>query len=134
MGLVLKMDARWLYRLSPILILVGLSGLVLVRQENQVFTCYVIAGLGCSYFFPFSTSIATRYFYESRHRLASLSVAALMLGSILGSITVGFLNRVARVTLAHAFQASLLCAIALIVFTWRLTREKPAPSAPSQTS
>jgi fucose permease len=129
----LKLDARFLYRLSPVLMVLSFAGICFIQTESQMVLCYMAAGLACSAFFPLTVSLSTRYFYEERDKLCSLSVAVLMLGSLVGSVGVGLLQSVPGFQLSFAFQATILAALLLLVLSLKLTPQgaKPASAQPA---
>ncbi len=106
----LRMDARFLYRVSPFLIILSLAGILWNREESRVLPLYVLAGAGCSYFFPLSISLSTRYFDSWRELLSSLTVAGLMLGVGFGNSMAGFLRSRAIFNLEQIFVGLMLSA------------------------
>ena len=122
--LVMKVDARYLYRLSPACVAASLTAILMTRSESRVLLFYVAAGLSCSYFFPFSVSLSTRYFEGWHDRLASMAVAALMLGVGVGSVAIGFLRDRNVIDLGHAFMIAIACAATAACAAFLVTRRK----------
>ena len=124
--LAIKIDARHLYRFSPVFMALSLLAIILTRAESRILFFYVAAGLACSCFFPFSISLSTRYFNAWRGRLSSMAVAALMLGAGVGSSAVGFLRDRKVINLSQAFLAAAACAVTIASTGFGLTRRKLA--------
>lgn len=122
--LMIKMDARALYRISPLVMVVSLLAIILTNHESRVLWFYISVGLGCSYFFPVSISLSTQYFDSWRDDLASLAVAALMLGTGVGSFAVGLFYDKRAIQLGHAFASAAACSVMLAASALFLTRLK----------
>jgi fucose permease len=120
-------DARMLYRLSPVVILAGLLYIVETRVESRILLGYMIAGLGCSYFFPLTISLSTEYLDEWREVLPPLVVAGLMLGVSIGSGLVGALRDRGVIGLDQAFGSALGSAAAAGILALILVIRKPVP-------
>jgi len=122
--LTLVMHARFLYRLSPIVIVTGLLMIVFIRGEDRILAAYMTVGLGCSYFFPLTISLATEYFDQWREILPPLIVAGLMTGVFIGSFLVGFFRDHSLLSLSGAFLGAALSAGTAGLFALFLTRRK----------
>lgn len=122
--LTIRIDARILYRISPALIAVSLFAIITAKAESQIVPLYILAGLGCSYFFPISISLATQYFEAWREKISTLSVAALMLGVGIGSSFIGFLKNSMVIGLNQAFMIAALCAVVIGFSAFDMTRQK----------
>ncbi len=122
--LTIKIDARILYRISPALIAASLFAIITARAESHIVPLYILAGLGCSYFFPISISLATQYFEAWREKISTLSVAALMLGVGIGSSFIGFLKNSMVIGLNQAFMIAALCAVVIGFSAFGMTRQK----------
>ena len=127
--LVLKIDPRYLYRFSPFFLAAALTANSLNQHESLSVFLYVAIGLGCSYFFPLSISLSSRYFEAWKERLASLAIAALMLGVGVGSSVVGFLRDAGIVNLSQAFLGAMIGILFVAAIAFWLTRHKPEPQA-----
>ncbi len=119
----LRMDARILYRVSPFLIILSIAGILWNREESRVLPLYVLAGAGCSYFFPLSISLSTRYFDSWRELLSSLTVAGLMLGVGFGNSLTGFLRGRGFLNLEQVFLGLIMSAAVTAFFAVFLTRQ-----------
>lgn len=124
----IRVEARKLFRFAPFVVVIGLWMLSGVRTEAEVFLPYMIIGLGCSYTFPVSVSLTTRYHESRREVLPSFMLAGLMTGVGLGSSAIGFFHGLGWFTLNQAFGAAPAVALALCVVFHFLTR-KPLPEA-----
>lgn len=120
----LRVDARFLYRVSPFLIILSLAGILWNREESHVLPLYVLAGAGCSYFFPLSISLSTRYFDSWRELLSSLTVAGLMLGVGFGNSVTGFLRSRGFFNLEQIFFGLVMSAAVVAFFAVLLTLPK----------
>ncbi|HTL46550.1 MAG TPA: MFS transporter [Verrucomicrobiae bacterium] len=116
-----------LYRISPFLIMGALAANLANREEARVLLIYAATGFGCSYFFPLSISLSTRFYDRWRDTLAGGCVAALMLGVGVGSSLAGFLRDRGWMNLDQTFMAALGCAAVVAVLAWILsTSSRPA--------
>jgi len=123
-GLSLKVDARFLLRVSPVVMVIGIIVLMNTYEESSIYVPYIISGLGCSYFFPVATSLVTHYCDEYRDMLSSLMISGIMIGVGLGSTAIGFFRNIQFITLNQAFQIALVCSAALFCISLLLTRRK----------
>jgi MFS family permease len=126
--LTLKVEARFLHRISPVLTLAGLLLVLGTASEIWIPLPYIVVGLGCSYFFPLNISLATQYHDRWREVLSALSVTGLMLGVGLGSTVVGFLRDWHVINLQFAFGMATGCAVVLAFLSVALTTESPRAS------
>jgi fucose permease len=125
--LTLKIDSRWLYRVSPAIIVASLLMIIAIRSEDRILFSYIAVGLGCSYFFPFSLSLSSRYHDEWRESLPAFVVAGLMAGVCIGSFVIGFLRERMWIDLGQAFGIAAASASLVWFLAIYLTWEKPAP-------
>ena len=100
--LSLKLDAWYLYLLSPMIIFTALS-LLISLSGPVILGVYALLGLGCSYFFPLSLSLATRTYPKDQERISGLAVGALMLGVGICNFFVGYLKSSGSLSLNQAF-------------------------------
>jgi len=121
--LAIWIEPRKLFRVAPFIALGGILLLNTVRQEAAVFLPYMIIGLGCSYTFPVSVSLTTRYHEAQRELLPSFMLAGLMTGVGAGSSAIGFFSGMGLFTLEQAFGASAAAAAGLCVSFFFLTRK-----------
>ena len=123
--LSLKLNGWYLYLFSPLAIFLGLF-LLLSFEGTTVLWVYVILGLGCSYFFPFSLSLAVRSYPRYQERISGLSVAALMLGVGMCNFFVGYLKNNAYLNLNQAFGGALGISFLLLWGVFFLFLKKPS--------
>lgn len=124
--LVIKIDPRYLYRLSPLVIIASLAAILSTHSEAKVLYFYVAVGLGCSYFFPLSISLSSQYFDRWRDQLASLCVASLMTGVGFGSTFTGLLRDHFGVPLQTSFMGAAVSAALAFIAAFLVTR-RPIP-------
>lgn len=122
--LTLKVDARIFYRISPWIVLLGLLLLLRSREESDVPLCYALLGLGCSYFFPLTVSLATHTFDSYRQKLTAWIVAGLMAGVGVGSCLVGWLKNQSLLELNQSFHGAAVCMLVLAVISFFVTRRR----------
>lgn len=121
--LAIRIETRKLFRAAPFVVLGGLILLNLVRSEAMIFLPYIVTGLGCSYTFPVSVSLTTRYHESRREILPSFMLAGLMTGVGVGSSAIGFLSGAGLFTLDQAFAGAIGAAAGLCAIFYFLTRE-----------
>ncbi len=119
-----RMDARFLYRGSPVVITAALTALVKVQTESAAVPIFAVIGLGCSYFFPLSISISTQYYDAWRSELSSFGIAAIMAGVFFGTTLMGFLQDTKLVRIHQTFVLAASCGAVLTGFAFLLTRKK----------
>ncbi len=112
--ITLRIDGWYLYLLSPVLIFCAVS-LVLAADPSLIFISYMLLGLGCSYFFPLSISLATRSFPQWQEQISALSLAALMAGIGFGNFVVGALKTANVISLKLAFESAAFLSLALLL-------------------
>ena len=100
--LSLKLDGWYLYLFSPVLIFTALSLLVSLSGP-VILVIYALLGLGCSYFFPLSVSLAIRTYPKDQERTSGLAIGALMLGVGICNFFVGYLKSSGSLSLNQAF-------------------------------
>ncbi len=116
----LRWDARILYRISPFVIALSLTGILLNKTESSTAVLYILAGSGCSYFFPLSISFSTRAFDRWREPLSSLTVASLMLGVGAGSSLTGFFRSRGILDLHQVFTGLIFCSLIVAALAHKL--------------
>lgn len=127
----LRRDARILYKISPFIIAASLTGILLNKTEAYTALLYILAGAGCSYFFPLSISLSTRAFDRWREPLTSLTVASLMLGVGAGSSLTGFFRSRGILDLHQVFIVLILCSLVVAALALKLCA---LPSLNTQTA
>ncbi len=126
--IAIRVETRQLFRFAPFVVVVGLLMLRGVRTEAEVFLPYMVIGLGCSYTFPVSVSITTRYHESRRFVLPSFMLAGLMTGVGLGSTAIGVVHGLDWFKLDQIFGSTAAVGIILCALFYVLTR-KPLPVA-----
>lgn len=116
-GLVFWIDSRKLFQVSPIIGCLALLLIINNFNEANLIPLYALLGIGCSYFFPLTIAIATRYYDQWRDTLTSLSLAFLMTGVGIGSFVIGFLNDAKLLPLSFALHIAGACLFLLAIFT-----------------
>lgn len=119
-----KIDASILYQLSPPVMAGSLLLVVFSRASGLMPVFYLAVGLACSYFFPLSISLSTRFYGESKDSLSGYMVGSLMLGIGIGSSLVGFLRDQGIIRLSHAFLSAALVAAVLGALSFALIRSR----------
>jgi fucose permease len=120
--LSMRVSSQLLFRTAPFVAMAGLILLRSTRAEADIFFPYAVIGLGCSYTFPVSVSLTTRYHEADRLILPSFMLAGLMTGVGIGSTAIGFLRGVNVFTLDQAFTGAIAAAAGLCVIFYVLTR------------
>jgi fucose permease len=121
-ALVLRISPKMLYWLSPVVIMGGIFLMIRSVSEHEVAMSFIISGLGCSYFFPLSISLATGYYDRWREGISGLTMTGLMVGVGLGSFSIGFMKGLWGMPLSFAFIIALFCAAGLWVISMGLMK------------
>ena len=125
--LSLKLDGWYLYLFSPAIIFVAILLLISLSGPSVLWS-YVLLGLGCSYFFPLSVSLALRTYPKHQEKTSGLAVAALMLGVGICNFLVGYLKAHSYVSLNQAFGGvawvSLLLLFGVLFLFFRESKKK----------
>lgn len=133
-ALLVRMPARPVWRLLPLLMALAFWLLPAVRGPLDGMAAYGLAGLACSAFFPLTVGIASAHYPRQAALVSSLMVSALMLGVGLGSYGLGPLR--AAMPLARLFPwaaAVPLLALGLGLLTERRSGTPPVAAARPQT-
>lgn len=120
----LRVDARLLYRFSPAAITLSLFLLLGLSRESLALAIYAAIGLSCSYFFPLTIGVSTRYLDDWKDTLSSFAVAALMAGVSAGTTLMGMLQGQGHVTIAATFLTAASCGGILVVIAFFVTRNR----------
>lgn len=120
-----RVDARLLYRLSPVVMTAALIFLLRLRQEFLAVPVYALLGLGCSYFFPLSVGLSTQYHNRWRDELSSLGIGAIMAGVSFGTTLMGLLQGQKIIRIGQTFGLACACSALLTLISFALTRKKP---------
>lgn len=122
----LRIDARILYRLSPLGIAAALWTLVAIHEEAAVVPVYAAIGFSCSYFFPLSVGLSTQYHGRFKDVLSSFGIAAIMAGVSVGTTLTGLFQDIGIIGISSTFILAAVCPVILIFMTLGLTRTKPS--------
>jgi len=102
--LALKMNTTWLYLIAPFLVAVVFFILPNFEGDTLNLAGMALGGLGLSFFFPNTISIATDEFPQSSAVVSGALVAAIQVGTGVSANVVGLLTD--SFSLATIFQAS----------------------------
>lgn len=120
--LVLKLNPFFLYIVSPTISMMAIYLIIQCSEESRIVSYYALAGIGCSYFFPLSISLLTKYHDERREELSAYSVSAIMAGVCLGSPFIGFLRSFQILDFEAIFSILLIVGFALVLNAGVLAR------------
>ena len=127
--LLLKINAAWIWPTLPLMMITTLLLLPLVTTAASGIALFALAGLSCSAFFPLTVGLASKRFAEHQALVASLLIAALMVGVSLGSFVIGPLRQ--AFTIAELYRLStlyplgaLLLALGVILARFKLNEFK----------
>ena len=104
--LLLKINAALIWLTLPLMMITTLLLLPLVTTAASGIALFALAGLSCSAFFPLTVGLASKRFAEHQAMVASLLIAALMVGVGLGSFVIGPLRQ--AFTIAELYRFSTL--------------------------
>jgi predicted MFS family arabinose efflux permease len=90
--LVLRVPARTIWLALPGLMIAAFLALPFAHTGMLAVAIFALAGLACSAFFPLSIALASERHPDHAAWVASMLIAALMLGVGLGSFTIGALR------------------------------------------
>lgn len=111
---VLWLSERLVWRTLPLVMIAAFWLLPMANTPFLGIGIFIVAGLGCSAFFPLTVSLATRQFPQHLAWASAMMIAALMTGNGLGSFSLGLLH--AHLTFANLYRASALYpALALLL-------------------
>lgn len=123
--LVFWIDSKKLFQISPVVGAIALFLIINNFTESKLVPLYLMLGLGCSYYFPFTIAIATRHYDRWRDTLTSFSLAFLMTGVGIGSSVVGLLNDTNILPLSYALHIAFICLLLVAAFTRILLKTLP---------
>lgn len=124
-----KIKPEWIYRILPLMMAAGLWIMLRNSQESRINLIYILTGLGCSAYFPLSVSLPSGYFQPHRERLASLGIAALMVGVGVGTSLLGFFFDRGWLALEHSIGIALSASLSLLVLSWFIAKPLTNSSA-----
>ncbi len=104
--LLLKINAAWIWLSLPLMMIAILLLLPLAETATGGIALFALAGLSCSAFFPLTVGLASRRFPDHQAMVASLLIAALMVGVGVGSFVIGPLRQI--FTIAELYRYSTI--------------------------
>lgn len=119
----LRYSTRILYIIAPFLVALTFFLLPSAQSEILLLTFMMMAGIGLSFLFPKSISVATEEFPKYASLISGALVAAIQLGTGFSSNVIGILNK--NYPLYTLFQYSALYALLLgILITYLMITRK----------
>ncbi|MHB8140613.1 MAG: MFS transporter [Vulcanimicrobiaceae bacterium] len=120
---------KWLppkriYAYSPLAIALVFVTVPLMHGAGALILLFALAGVACSYFFPFSMAFAIEENPAQRAAASGLLVAALMAGEGIGSYALGPLQSAHVLTLGAIYRTSALWGVLLFPAAWWILRTK----------
>jgi fucose permease len=127
--LLLKINAAWIWLTLPLMMITTLLLLPLTATAASGIGLFALAGLSCSAFFPLTVGLASKRFAEHQALVASLLIAALMVGVGLGSFVIGPLRQAFTIAELYRFSTlyplgALLLALGVILARFKLNEFK----------
>ncbi len=124
----LRFNLRLLHVVMPLLVAAVFFSMPQIEGVIPNYAALLIAGLGLSFYFPFSISIATDEFPAHSATVSGMLVAALQLGTGVSSNVIGQLNE--AFSLGVIIQFSAFYAVVMIGLAGYLyaTRKKAQPA------
>lgn len=112
--IALRVRTKSLYVLSPFLI--GVAFLIIPSLSGVLpnILGLALAGLACSYFFPLTISLSSAEAPESATAVSGAMVASIMLGTGIGTFSVGAIRNSLNTTLSSIFQSSSLYGLIML--------------------
>jgi fucose permease len=127
--LLLKINAAWIWLTLPLMMIATLLLLPQATTASSGIALFALAGLSCSAFFPLTVGLASKRFADHQPLVASLLIAALMVGVGLGSFVIGPLRQ--AYTIAELYRLStfyplgaLLLALGVVLARLKITELK----------
>lgn len=122
--LLLRINAAWIWLTLPLMMIITL--LLLPRATTAVggIALFALAGLSCSAFFPLTVGLASKCFAAHQALVASLLIAALMVGVGLGSFIIGPLRQTYTIAELYRFSTLYPLGALLLAFGVILARLK----------
>jgi fucose permease len=127
--LLLKINAAWIWLTLPLMMIAILLLLPLATTATSGIALFALAGLSCSAFFPLTVGLASKRFAAHQALVASLLIAALMVGVGLGSFVIGPLRQTFTIAELYRFSTlyplgALLLALGIILARSKLAEYK----------
>jgi predicted MFS family arabinose efflux permease len=127
--LLLKINAAWIWPTLPLMMIATLFLLPRAATAASGFALFAFAGLSCLAFFPLTVGLASKRFAAHQALVASLLIAALMVGVGLGSFVIGPLRQAFTIAELYRFSViyplgALLLALGVILACLKLNEYK----------
>lgn len=107
----LRFELRVLHVVMPLLVAVIFFSMPQIEGAAANYAALVLAGLGLSFYFPFTISIATDEFPAFSATVSGMMVAAIQLGTGVSSNVIGLLNN--SISLGAIIQFSAFYAVSM---------------------
>ena len=114
----LRFNLRWMHIVMPLLVAGVFFSIPQLNSTTANYAALILAGLGLSFYFPFSISIATDEFPAYAASVSGILVAAIQLGTGVSANVIGLLNN--TLSLGTIIQLSALYAIIMSGIAWYL--------------
>lgn len=121
-GLVNKISPRPIYRLLPCFLVLGLLGMIVSKPVGLYLAFFAVAGLGVSAFFSLSVNFAEKQFHQVAEFISGMLVFSYLLGTVVGSLGIGFLYQTLHWKLEEIFIAICIMAILLVPLNFFVTK------------
>lgn len=116
----LKFQVRFLHILMPFVVAAVFFSMPQLQGTVANYAALIAAGLGLSFYFPYSISLATDAFPAQAATVSGMLVAAIQLGTGVSSNVIGQLND--HLSLGSIIQFSAVYAVLMGVLAWYLFR------------
>jgi fucose permease len=123
--LLLKVNAAWIWLTLPLMMISTLLLLPRATTAASGIALFALAGLSCSAFFPLTVGLASKRFAAHQALVASLLIAALMVGVGLGSFVIGPLRQAFTIAELYRFSTIYPIGALLLALGVVLARLKP---------
>lgn len=129
-ALVTKVPAEWVWLALPVVMIAAFLAIPFASDASTGIALFVLAGLGCSAFFPLTVALASRLAAppEAAATVSSMLIAALMVGVGSSSFALGAIRE--RLPLDTVYRLSAvypLVALVLGALVWTLARRAARP-------
>jgi len=122
--LALRFNTKILYLIAPFLVALVFFFMPNLDGANANLAAMALGGLGLSFFFPYTISLATEEFPQYAAIVSGALVAAIQVGTGISTNITGFMNN--SFSLATIFQMSSILAIAagILVLVMHFSQQK----------
>jgi predicted MFS family arabinose efflux permease len=127
--LIIKFPERLVWRILPLIMILAFLLLPEVRTAESGIALFMLAGFGCSAFFPLTVTLVTRRFQKHLAWVSAMMIAALMTGNGLGSFLLGTLH--AHLSFENLYRASALYPVIALLLTFAVPDETKQPGIAS---